>query len=1008
MNEDIERGSEKGSGPTLATHRPAGDSSDIPELVAALWNSSEPQLLIDPQDGRIVDANDAAVRFYGWTHGVLCSFTIDRINTLPPAEIRARLAEATQRPRTRFVFPHRFADGRVRSVEVITGPVRIGERILLWSTLHDLSDIVHRSPEFETLAHRYQTLVENLPAVVYLEEADPPHRKIYVSPAAERLLGWAAHELQVDRATWYERFVAPEDRAWALAERERNDRTGEALRLMYRFRTGDGRTVWLRDEAVLIRDRLGHPWARHGLLTDVTSQKRLEARLQRELAFHNVLLGIASRLVTASSDEFENVVAATLADLGSFLAIDHLVLLECEGTDIVLLSRWQAPGIELSVRCLGRQAIPSLPSLQSLLERGQPVVVPRLEALDAGADDVRTFCTHLGLRSLLAVPLLAAGRLIGCLLAAQQRDERLWGEEELDLFTLVSQLYAASIQQRRAERAEAQHHAWLRATVLAAPDALLVLDANGIVRFASPAARTVLGLAPDQLVGRPLADLTTTPERVASWALDGLRPERANRIEVQFAHQPTRTVELSGVDLRSDRHIAGIVLSARDVTERKRAEQLLRERATRDQLTGLLSRFGFLEVLEALLHTTTAETIGILCCDLERFSALNDALSWEAGDAILRAVAERIRRVTGALAAARLEADRFAVALTAPDRTTLVRLAEELLHELSGWYEVGRDEVYARMRGGLACVEDGIDATTALRRAEIAFQVGKRAGQERLSVFDPVLYQASIERQFLERDLRRALEQGELQIHYQPVIAVSSGRLTSLEALVRWHHPDRGPISPAVFVPLAETTGLISQLTQWVLLQACRQLWAWSRAGLAPELSISVNLSPTDFLHVDVPQLVDDILQVTGLEPRRLTLELTESAMLDPAVSRERLERLRALGIAVLIDDFGAGYSSLGYLKQLPVSGLKIDRTLVADIDHDPASTAVVRSILELAGALELSVTAEGIESARQLAVLRELGCHYAQGFFVGRPAPPNAIHHLLRRGSTDHPYLDE
>jgi EAL domain-containing protein (putative c-di-GMP-specific phosphodiesterase class I) len=193
-----------------------------------------------------------------------------------------------------------------------------------------------------------------------------------------------------------------------------------------------------------------------------------------------------------------------------------------------------------------------------------------------------------------------------------------------------------------------------------------------------------------------------------------------------------------------------------------------------------------------------------------------------------------------------------------------------------------------------------------------------------------------------------------------------------------------------------------------VLLQACRQLWAWSRAGLAPELSISVNLSPTDFLHLDVPQLVDDILQVTGLEPRRLTLELTESAMLDPAVSRERLERLRALGIAVLIDDFGAGYSSLGYLKQLPVSGLKIDRTLVADIDHDPASTAVVRSILELAGALELSVTAEGIESARQLAVLRELGCHYAQGFFVGRPAPPNAIHHLLRRGSTDHPYLDE
>jgi len=981
-----------------AGHRDWSSEAESPgDTVAGFRDADEPQLLIDPEDGRIVDANEAAARFYGWPWATLRTFRIDRLNVLPWPDIVTRMQEALQQPATRFVFLHRFADHQVRLVEVVTGPVQVGGRTFLRSTVRDLGEVLARLPDFEAVARRYRALIEQLPAVVYAEEVAPPHRKIYVSPAAERLLGWPPERLQVDRVTWYEQYVLPEDRVWALHQEEQTDRSGEPFRVEYRFRTGDGRIVWLRDEAILVPDEHGRPWIWHGLLTDITQQKRLEARLQRELAFHNVLLGIASNLVAVTSERLEATLSTILADVGQFLAVDALALFCCQNESVTLLARWQASGQSLSAQWPDDRTVAELTWLRQRLEQRQLVLLTRLEQLPEEAKAERTVLERLGVRSLVAVPLFASGQLLGCLVAAQQREQRLWTEEDIDLLTLVGQLITAAVLQRRAEQVEAQHHAWLRATVLASPDALLVLDSEGTVRFASPASRSVLGIESHALIDRPLAAFIADPERFQRWLAEALLSDRATRIELGLTERPSRVVEISGIDLRTDPHIAGIVLSVRDVTERYRAQQLLRERATRDALTGLVNRFGFLEALESYRPAAADEALGVLCCDLERFSALNDAISWEAGDAALRSVAARLRHTPEALLAARLEADRFAVLLRAGDRQRLIRVAAQLLETLSDWYDVGGEEVYLSMRGGLALVEPEDSPVAVLRRAEIAFQASKQRQRERLAVFDPELYQASVDRQALERDLRRALEQGDLRLHYQPVVDLASGRIVSLEALVRWQHPVRGAVSPGVFVPLAEVTGLISQLTQWVLLQACRQLRGWLRLGLASDLTVSVNLSPTDFLYIDVPQLAEDVLEVTGLAAERLTLELTESAMLDPAVSRERLERLRALGVAVVIDDFGAGYSSLGYLKRLPVNGIKLDRELIVDIGEDAASEAVVRSVLELARSLQLSVTAEGIEHERQLVLLRALGCDYGQGFAIARPLPPEGIVELLR-----------
>lgn len=975
---------------------PSADFGQLPELLAPLWESREPQLLIDPQDGRILDANEAASRFYGWSRDLLRSFTIDRINTLPPAELRARLAQAQQQPRSRFIFHHRFADGHVRPVEVVTGPIQLGDRVVLWSTIYDLSDLICQAPEYQAILRRYQTLVEHLPAVVYAEEVGPPHRKLYVSPAAEAILGWPVETLQVDRRTWYDQFVLPEDRAAALHEEERTDQGGEQFRATYRFRTGDGRLIWLRDEAVLVRDAGGEPWIWHGLLTDVTQQKRLETRLHRELAFHQVLLQVATSLVGAGAEGLTEAITAALAEIGNFLAVHRLAFFTCE-EEVVLVAEWPPERSRSLGACTHVTRLAQLTWFRTQLEHGQAVVIHSLEQLSPHATEEHALLSELGVHALLAFPLQARGRVRGCLVAAHHT-ARWWGEEDLDLIALVSQLILALLQAFRAEQLEAQHHAWLRATVLSSPDALLVLDQNGVVRFASPATQMVFGIPPEQMIGRSVHEFVAERGVLSRWLAEQLHSTQPARLEVTLSPERNRFVEFSGVDLREDPHIAGLVLSVRDVTERRRAEQLLRERATRDQLTGLVNRFGFLEEFERLLRGVAHETIGVLCCDLERFSLLNDAMGWEAGDAVLRVVGQRLQRVPDALLVARLEADRFALVLQASNEAKLVTLAQALLRDLSGWYEVGRDEVYLRLRGGLAVLQPGDEAASTLRRAEIAFQLAKQAGKTPLVVYDAETYQASLDRQLLERDLRRALEEGELFLHYQPVLDLGLGKVTTLEALVRWLHPTRGYVSPAVFIPLAEVTGLISQLTQCVLLQACRQLRRWRQSKVDQELGISVNLSPTDFFHLDIPQLVEDVLHVTGIPPHALTLELTESAMLDPAVSQEHLQRLRAMGVAVVIDDFGAGYSSLAYLKRLAVSGLKLDRELVRDCEQSETNRAVIRAVLELAQALGLFVTAEGVENTEQLVLLRELGCHYAQGFRIARPMAPQDVTRLLRQ----------
>ena len=430
----------------------------------------------------------------------------------------------------------------------------------------------------------------------------------------------------------------------------------------------------------------------------------------------------------------------------------------------------------------------------------------------------------------------------------------------------------------------------------------------------------------------------------------------------------------------------------RDITERKQLEQRLAQQAFEDALTGLANRARFHERLAQMLVAAVGSVrrTGVLFLDLDDFKTVNDSLGHAAGDQLLIQVARRVRaclRPTDT--AARLGGDEFA--LLVPNLASVdeaVEVAERVLRALDTPMSVAGRELRVRASIGIALAPvESVDPDDVLRKADLALYAAKGNGKARFAVFDASMERNALERLELETALRLALERGEFRVLYQPIVALDSGQIVEVEALVRWEHPERGLISPAAFIPVAEDTGLIVPLGQFVLETACRQARQWQTqyAG-AHGLSVAVNLSARQFQH---PRLVADIdraLREAGLAPHQLKLEITESVAMQDADSTARtLDRLKVLGIKVAIDDFGTGYSSLSYLKRFPVDALKIDRSFIEGLD-DPHDAAIVQSVIVLAKTLGLSVTAEGIETPGQRLRLEQLGCTLGQGYLFGRP----------------------
>jgi diguanylate cyclase (GGDEF)-like protein/PAS domain S-box-containing protein len=555
-----------------------------------------------------------------------------------------------------------------------------------------------------------------------------------------------------------------------------------------------------------------------------------------------------------------------------------------------------------------------------------------------------------------------------------------------------------------------------RALVQNASDVVLICTSEGTVTYQSPTAETNWGYASDELVGRPLFAVVNPDDQPALRQLfEQLQTApgttRGTELRVRDAGDAWCYVELILTNLLQEPDVEGLVITARDIAQRKAFENQLIQQAFHDSLTLLPNRALFLDRLEqALVRTVRRQgSVGLLFLDLDNFKLINDGLGHQAGDDLLVEASARLRVcVREEDTVARMGGDEFVILMELTTEAEAVLAAERIEQQFRRPFRIGGSDFVTTVSIGIALGGAGHEQPDILlRNADVAMYRAKAAGRGRHVVFNASMQADSLSKLNLENDLRQAIGRGELRVHYQPIVILDSGRVTEVEALVRWQHPTRGLMAPADFISIAEETGLIIPIGQWVLEEACRQVAAWQvEFPIRSTLMLSVNLSPRQFQQ---PNLVDQVscaLREAGLAPTWLKLEITEGVIIrDVEATNKTLVELKELAVQIAIDDFGTGYSSLAYLKRLPLDVLKIDRSFISGIGHNPEDTAIVRAIISMAKSLHLSVTGEGIETAEQAALLRGWACELGQGYYFSRPLDTSALTELLRTtGRTSDP----
>jgi diguanylate cyclase (GGDEF)-like protein/PAS domain S-box-containing protein len=529
-----------------------------------------------------------------------------------------------------------------------------------------------------------------------------------------------------------------------------------------------------------------------------------------------------------------------------------------------------------------------------------------------------------------------------------------------------------------------------RSLVAHSSDLIAVLDRSGMVVYQSPSIEEVLGYAVEDVLNTHF-DLLVRPSdrarlmQVVDGTDAGLGDSGMVECSLRSRSGEWLQFEVRHTNLLADEHVQGIVLNCRDISERKLFEDQLAHQAFHDPVTGLANRALFSDRVQHALARATREqsTVGVIFIDLDDFKTINDSLGHASGDAVLQEVSHRLRgAVRPTDTVARFGGDEFAVLVEEVQRSQeAVDVAERVLESLNSPIDMGEKELFVGASVGLCLTSDGLtDAADLLRNADVAMYMAKRERKGSYRVFEPAMHREVLERLEMRADLQRALDTGQLEVHYQPVIRLSGSTVYGFEALLRWHHPTRGTIAPTQFIPLAEDTGLIVPIGRWTLNQACQQAaQLHERFETDPPLNISVNLSVKQLQSDSIVDDVRNALESSGLTPSALVLEITESVMMaDMDLAVERLHALKRLGIKLAMDDFGTGYSSLSYLSRLPVDILKMDRSFLTSGD---SVSGLPAAIVALGESLDLEVVAEGIEQATQASLLRDLGCELGQGF---------------------------
>lgn len=646
------------------------------------------------------------------------------------------------------------------------------------------------------------------------------------------------------------------------------------------------------------------------------------------------------------------------------------------------------------------------------IHENRTVAVEDLLADPAWADYAPT-AVQSGVRGCWATPLEnEAGGLIGALAVYRSAPWRPNAPEEGLLREIAQSVAALLNQQGIAQRlAESEEH--YRLVVDHLNEGIVVQSRDDTVLACNPSARRILRL-PDEAIGQSILQLiprvldensqpVPLEQRPSMLAQSTGKPAIGHTVGLELANGEIVWVSENVLPIfrPGETEPVSVVVSFTDIGAVREAQQQLRYLATRDPLTGLSNRAWLAERMHELLNRGDATCPAVLFVDLDGFKKVNDRGGHEAGDMLLRVVAQRLTQcVRDAATLARVGGDEFVIAVHRHEGSTeLIELAHQVLDAIAVPFRIAGNEYYLGASIGISRFpDDGIDAAALMRNADSAMYMAKQRGANQFQFFTVELRQHLERRYMLEQLLRRALTAGELRLVYQPIVEGSTGRVIGAEALLRWESYELGQVRPAEFIPVAEDTGMIVGIGHWVLAQACHQAAQWRRL-IAPDFVMAVNLSPRQFNEGLVEQIKDCLMQAR-LDPSGLELEITEGLLMndDPAVL-PMLRAISAFGVRISVDDFGTGYSSLSYLKRFPLHHLKVDRSFVTGLPNNRDSVAITQAVVAMAHSLGMHVTAEGVETPEQSAFLKSLGCERQQGYLYGRPVTASVYASMLRGG---------
>ncbi len=831
----------------------------------------------------------------------------------------------------------------------------------------------------------------------------------YVSPAVERVYGRPASAFYANRRLWLQ-CIHPDDRARVKAVSRTLGQAG-AANIRFRIFRPDGTMRWLRYAVHFTPSDMAGGGRIDSVGRDITEEHLLQESVHRS---HRALRAIheCDQKIAAADNENDLLqgICEVAVKAGYRMAWAGLLQPDGSGMSPVNIAGKSQGYIE-SIRQPLAENPQGLPTIAQALRTWRPAV----------ANDFRQethlpwrqVALRLGLLAKAALPLIHNDSVLG-VLNVYAAEEEAFDTEELGLLEGLTQNVAVALQslrdQARRKAAEAALHLRQRA-IEASVNAIVITSATqrGFpVEYVNPAFERMTGYRAQEIVGQSLRIL-----RRDDHDQPGIAEIRAILAEQREGYATVRNYRKDGTLFWSEVHIAPVrddagvvshfVAAKYDVTEMKHYQEKLEFQASHDALTGLPNR---LLLRERLTHAIASASrsgrpFWVAFLDLDHFKFINDSLGHSAGDLLLLQMSRRLQHVLRASdTVAREGGDEFVLILPeSNDENPNAHVLQRIMDVIAQPVKIDSHRFYPTCSIGVAAFPtDGADPDTLIKHADIAMYRAKEIGRNNFQFFTAALNQKALERLRLEADLRNAIERNELLLHYQPQVCLQSGRMIGMEALIRWQHPQLGMVAPDRFIGLAEETGLIVPIGKWVMRTACRQNKAWQDAGLG-NLRVAVNLSARQFGENDLAQSVAAILQETGLEPRYLDIELTESlVMTDVEHAIGVLRALKALGLQLSIDDFGTGYSSLSYLKRFPLDVLKIDQSFVRDITVNADGAAIVKSIIALAHNLRLHVIAEGVETASQLAYLRENGCDQLQGYYFSRPLAADAFAALLQQ----------